>query len=88
MDRLGSMGVTSVLIEGGSRVLASAFRAGIVDKVCFFYAPVHFRRRRGIPICGGPGVKRVRDGIRLHRIETRRFGDDVMIEGYVRSLQR
>jgi diaminohydroxyphosphoribosylaminopyrimidine deaminase/5-amino-6-(5-phosphoribosylamino)uracil reductase len=83
MDRLGSMGVTSVLIEGGSRVLASAFTSGVVDKVCFFYAPMIFGGDDGIPICGGPGVERVRDGIRLHRIETRRFGDDVMIEGYI-----
>lgn len=87
MDRLGSMGVTSVLIEGGSRVLASAFQAGIVDKLCFFFAPILFGGDDGIPICGGPGVERVRDGIRLQRIAIRRFGDDVMIEGYLRSLQ-
>ena len=84
MDRLGSMGVTSLLIEGGSRVLASAFRAGIVDKVFFFYAPKILGGDDGIPICSGPGPELMRQSIAVNDIEVRRFGDDVMIEGYIR----
>jgi len=83
MDQLGAMGVTHILIEGGSRVLASAFKAGIVDKVCFFFGPLILGGDDGVPICTGVGAERIRDGIRLDRIATRRFGDDVMIEGYV-----
>jgi diaminohydroxyphosphoribosylaminopyrimidine deaminase/5-amino-6-(5-phosphoribosylamino)uracil reductase len=83
MDQLGRMGVTSVLIEGGSRTLGSAFRAGIVDKACFFYAPLLSGGDDGVPICSGVGAERMRDCIRLGRIRTLRFGDDVMIEGYV-----
>jgi diaminohydroxyphosphoribosylaminopyrimidine deaminase/5-amino-6-(5-phosphoribosylamino)uracil reductase len=86
MHQLGSMGVTSVLIEGGSRVLAAALQAGVVDKICFFYAPMIFGGDDGVPICAGPGAEKVRDAIRLHRIETRRFGDDVMIEGYLHGV--
>jgi diaminohydroxyphosphoribosylaminopyrimidine deaminase/5-amino-6-(5-phosphoribosylamino)uracil reductase len=87
MDQLGAMGVTQILIEGGSRVLASAFKAGIVDKVRFFYAPVILGGDDGVPICAGAGAERIGDGIRLNRIATRRFGDDVMIEGYVVPAQ-
>jgi diaminohydroxyphosphoribosylaminopyrimidine deaminase/5-amino-6-(5-phosphoribosylamino)uracil reductase len=83
MDQLGRMGVTSILIEGGSRILGSAFRAGIVDKACFFYAPLLSGGDDGVPICRGAGAENMRDCIRLGRIRTRRFGDDVMIEGYV-----
>lgn len=83
MDQLGRMGVTSILIEGGGRTLGSAFRAGIVDKVCFFYAPLLAGGDDGIPICRGAGAETMRDCIRLDRIRTRRFGDDVMIEGHV-----
>lgn len=83
MDQLGRMGVTSILIEGGSRTLGSAFRAGIVDKVCFFYAPLLSAGDDGAPICRGAGAETMRDCIRLERMRTRRFGDDVMIEGYV-----
>jgi diaminohydroxyphosphoribosylaminopyrimidine deaminase/5-amino-6-(5-phosphoribosylamino)uracil reductase len=83
MGELGGMGITSVLVEGGSRVLASAFRAGVVDKVCFFFAPLISGGDDGVPICSGPGPDRMRDCLRLVRIRTQRFGDDVMIEGYV-----
>ncbi len=83
MDQLGQMGVTSLLIEGGSRVLGSAFRAGIVDKACFFYAPLISGGDDGLPICSGAGAQNMRDCLRLDRIRTRRFGDDVMIEGYL-----
>jgi diaminohydroxyphosphoribosylaminopyrimidine deaminase/5-amino-6-(5-phosphoribosylamino)uracil reductase len=88
MDQLGKMGVTSVLIEGGSRVLGSAFRAGIVDKICFFYAPRISAGDDGLPICSGPGPEKMQDCLRLERIRTRRFGDDVMIEGYVTRALR
>jgi diaminohydroxyphosphoribosylaminopyrimidine deaminase/5-amino-6-(5-phosphoribosylamino)uracil reductase len=88
MDQLGQMGVTSILLEGGSRVLGSAFRAGIVDKVCFFFAPWISCGDDGIPICSGIGAERMRDCLRLDRIRTRRLGDDVMIEGYVTEPPR
>jgi diaminohydroxyphosphoribosylaminopyrimidine deaminase / 5-amino-6-(5-phosphoribosylamino)uracil reductase len=83
MAQLGGMGVTSLLIEGGGRVLSSAFRAGIVDKVCFFYAPLILGGDDGVPICSGPGAARMQDCLRLERVRTRRFDDDVLIEGYV-----
>jgi diaminohydroxyphosphoribosylaminopyrimidine deaminase/5-amino-6-(5-phosphoribosylamino)uracil reductase len=83
MGRLGTMGLTSLLIEGGSRVLASAFGAGIVDKVIFFYAPKILGGDDGIPICSGPGPELMSQSIAVNDINVRRFGDDVMIEGYI-----
>jgi len=81
---LGSMGIISLLIEGGSRVLASAFRSGIVDKVLFFYAPKILGGDDGVPICSGPSPKSMDQAIRIKDITVHRFGDDVMIEGYIR----
>jgi diaminohydroxyphosphoribosylaminopyrimidine deaminase/5-amino-6-(5-phosphoribosylamino)uracil reductase len=83
MDRLGAMGLTSLLIEGGSRVLTSAFSAGIVDKVFFFYAPKILGGDDGIPICSGPSPELMSQSIAVNNINVRRFGDDVMIEGYI-----
>jgi len=37
--KLGRLGITSVLIEGGPTLLGVAFDAGLVDKVAFFFAP-------------------------------------------------
>jgi len=85
MDRLGAMGVTSLLIEGGSRVIASALVAGVVDKIMFFFAPKILGGDDGIPICKGPGPDLIGDCIRLDNITTRQFDNDVMIEGYIKK---
>jgi diaminohydroxyphosphoribosylaminopyrimidine deaminase/5-amino-6-(5-phosphoribosylamino)uracil reductase len=83
MDRLGAMGLTSLLIEGGSRVLSSSFSTGIVDKVFFFYAPKILGGDDGFPICSGPGPEFMNQSIKVNNIKVRRSGDDVMIEGYI-----
>jgi diaminohydroxyphosphoribosylaminopyrimidine deaminase/5-amino-6-(5-phosphoribosylamino)uracil reductase len=84
MERLGAEGITSLLIEGGSRVLASALSSGIVDKALFFYAPKILGGDDGIPICRGPGPALMKDSIELKQIRVQRFAEDVMIEGYIR----
>lgn len=83
METLGGLGVTSLLIEGGSRVIASSLAARIVDKVIFFYAPRILGGDDGIPICSGAGPELMSESILLKDIDVRRFGDDIMIEGYI-----
>lgn len=83
MDQLGALGLTSLLIEGGSRVIASALAAGIVEKIFFFYAPKILGGDDGVPICRGPGPSLMDNSVPVRDIRVRRFGDDVMIEGYI-----
>jgi diaminohydroxyphosphoribosylaminopyrimidine deaminase/5-amino-6-(5-phosphoribosylamino)uracil reductase len=81
--QLGGLGISSILIEGGSQVLGSAFRAGIVDKVCFFFGPKILGGDDGVPVCSGAGPAALQDCVHLSRIRTVRFDQDVLIEGYV-----
>lgn len=83
MDSLGSLGVTNLLVEGGSRVIASSLAAGIVDKVLFFYAPKILGGDDGVPICRGVGPDLMSESVEVKDINVQRFGDDVMIEGYI-----
>ncbi len=83
MDRLGTMKVTSLLIEGGSRLMGSAFKSGVVDKLLFFYAPKVLGGNDGYPICAGPGATSMKECIPITRLSVHRFENDVMIEGYV-----
>ena len=83
MEQLGAMELTSLLVEGGGRVLASAFNHAVVDKVCFFYAPKILGGDDGVPICSGPGVAKMSKCIAINDITVHRLGDDVLIEGYV-----
>ncbi|MBW2193246.1 MAG: bifunctional diaminohydroxyphosphoribosylaminopyrimidine deaminase/5-amino-6-(5-phosphoribosylamino)uracil reductase RibD [Deltaproteobacteria bacterium] len=83
MDRLGDREITSLLIEGGGRVIASAFSAGIVDKVIFFFAPKILGGDDGVPVCSGQGPALMKDCIPVKDVRVQRFGDDVMVEGYI-----
>ena len=85
MDWLGTRGITSILIEGGSKVIASAFRAGIVDKINFFYGSRILGGDDGIPICSGSGPALMKDCIPVTDINVRQFGNDVLIEGYLNT---
>ncbi|MFH0995624.1 MAG: bifunctional diaminohydroxyphosphoribosylaminopyrimidine deaminase/5-amino-6-(5-phosphoribosylamino)uracil reductase RibD [Pseudomonadota bacterium] len=84
MDSLGDMGVTSLFIEGGSRVIAASLAAGIVDKVLFFYAPKISGGDDGVPICKGPGPEFMKDCIPVNAVSVRQFDNDILIEGYLK----
>lgn len=83
MRVLGARGVTSLLIEGGAQVAAAALKAGIVDKVLFFYAPKILGGDDGVPMCGGPGPEKMRESLPLHRMEVDRVGTDLLVSGYL-----
>jgi len=78
--RCASEGVTSVLVEGGGAVHGAMLRAGLVDEVKLFVAPI-FIGGDGIPVVEGQGVMVVNEAPRLAEVRTRRLGDDVLIEG-------
>ncbi|MBU3947768.1 MAG: bifunctional diaminohydroxyphosphoribosylaminopyrimidine deaminase/5-amino-6-(5-phosphoribosylamino)uracil reductase RibD [Proteobacteria bacterium] len=82
MDTLGLMGITSLLVEGGSRVIASAFLHKIVDKIFFFYAP-KILGGDGVSICRGPGPALMKDCLSVKEVSIQKFGDDILIEGYI-----
>jgi len=82
---LGEREITSVLVEGGSTLLGSLFDGKLVDKVVAFIAPIIIGGEKAKTAVGGIGVDRIADSLRLSRISIKRFGDDVMVSGYVGS---
>jgi len=83
-DYLGQNGITGLLIEGGSQVLGTAFMAGIIDKICFFYAP-KIIGGNGIPITNGNGINVMADCLNITDIQIHQFENDLMVEGYVEN---
>jgi diaminohydroxyphosphoribosylaminopyrimidine deaminase/5-amino-6-(5-phosphoribosylamino)uracil reductase len=78
---LGAKQVTSVLIEGGMRVLGEAFDKQLVDEVCFYVAPL---------LCGGPLMAVGGEGVgassaapRIVDPEYTRIGSDLRLSGRV-----
>ena len=76
--------ITSVLVEGGGSVLGSLFDNKLVDKVIAFIAPVIIGGAEAKTAVAGNGVERMADALRLERIHVERFGEDVMLSGYVK----
>lgn len=83
MRELGTIGITSLLIEGGSEIHASALSEGIADKLAIFYAPKIIGGISSIPIVGGKGTDSLSDAIEIDKLTTRNFGGDILIEGYI-----
>ena len=83
LGQLGRREIISVMVEGGSTLLASFFEQGLVDKVVAFVAPVIIGGEEAKIAIGGKGAKKIAHALRLSRIKVERLGDDVMISGYV-----
>jgi diaminohydroxyphosphoribosylaminopyrimidine deaminase / 5-amino-6-(5-phosphoribosylamino)uracil reductase len=84
MDQLGTVPVTSILLEGGGELHSSALRAGIVDKVLYFVAPKLIGGHSAPPAIGGEGFARLEEAVTLERMQVKQLEDDLLIEGYVR----
>jgi diaminohydroxyphosphoribosylaminopyrimidine deaminase/5-amino-6-(5-phosphoribosylamino)uracil reductase len=83
MKELGKLNITSVMIEGGSSIGASALSSKIVDKAMFFIAPKVIGGTDAIPSIGGKSPALLKSALNLKNIQTTPFGDDILIEGYV-----
>jgi len=80
LKRLGTRGITSVLIEGGGEVLGEALDQRLIDKVQIYLGPI----LTGGPVVAfpGQGAGKTADALRLRRIEYQQIGETVSIRGY------
>jgi diaminohydroxyphosphoribosylaminopyrimidine deaminase/5-amino-6-(5-phosphoribosylamino)uracil reductase len=82
---LGSRGITSMLVEGGAELAAGLLRAGLVDAVALFVAPVLLGGdARGL--LGTLGVASLGEAPRVRDLRSRPVGPDVLLEGELREL--
>jgi len=85
MKILGKKNLDSVLIEGGSELNYSAVESGIVDKVNIFIAPKLIGGRNAKTPLGGFGKSFMEEAILLRNLQINRFGNDIMLEGYLKG---
>jgi diaminohydroxyphosphoribosylaminopyrimidine deaminase/5-amino-6-(5-phosphoribosylamino)uracil reductase len=83
LKALAERQITNVLVEGGETLLGSLFDAGFVDKVITFIAPIIIGGKKAKTPVGGNGVDKLIDAFKLNRVRVEKFGDDVMVCGYV-----
>jgi diaminohydroxyphosphoribosylaminopyrimidine deaminase/5-amino-6-(5-phosphoribosylamino)uracil reductase len=84
-QRLGTMEITSLLVEGGAMINGAALASGIVDKVFLYYAPKILGGMGSVPFATGVGFDRMSDAAHVKAIKLHRFGEDFAVEGYLRD---
>ncbi len=88
LDRLGSMGVISLLVEGGAGVHGSFFDEGLVDRVYVYISPRLIGGDRAISAVAGLGPAAIADAPPLENVAVRRLGPDLLISGDVHRHRR
>lgn len=85
MDELYRLEFDSVLLEGGGGLNAAALSSGIVDKVMLFIAPKIIGGKDSKTPVEGEGLRYMKDALQLKDIHIDRFGEDILVEGYVKG---
>jgi diaminohydroxyphosphoribosylaminopyrimidine deaminase/5-amino-6-(5-phosphoribosylamino)uracil reductase len=81
LARLGAQGITSLLIEGGSEVNASALRSGLVNRVALFIAPRLLGGQDAKGLIGGTAPVSLRQVMPVNDVRIRAIGNDWLLEG-------
>jgi diaminohydroxyphosphoribosylaminopyrimidine deaminase / 5-amino-6-(5-phosphoribosylamino)uracil reductase len=87
LSDIALLNIDSVLIEGGSYLLAKAIESNIVDKAFVFIAPKIIGGKDALSPIGGQGVSLMKDAFQLESIQLHHFDQDIMVEGYFKKQQ-
>jgi len=77
LEELGARGISSLIVEGGSNLIASFVKADLIDKYLIFVAP-KLIGERGMGLIGGK-LNSIKE-IKIEHIE--QLGNDLLIEAY------
>jgi riboflavin-specific deaminase-like protein len=78
LEMLGRSGISSLLVEGGGKVLTSFLREGSVQRLVCFVAPILLGK--GVEAVGNLGIRRVDEAIRFASWRLRRSGRDLVLD--------
>jgi len=82
---LAAMGILSVLVEGGGKVVSSFIKTRLADELCLFLAPAILGGEETLSWGGDVGVGSLREAVRLRWIGGNRLGEDFMLRGVFRG---
>ncbi|MCC6829775.1 MAG: bifunctional diaminohydroxyphosphoribosylaminopyrimidine deaminase/5-amino-6-(5-phosphoribosylamino)uracil reductase RibD [Thermoleophilia bacterium] len=86
MAALAAEGIQSVFLEGGAQLAGTALRAGLVDVVRWFCAPMLIGGDRAPGAIGGEGAALLADASRLRGVTVERVGEDILVSGRIVPL--
>jgi 2,5-diamino-6-(ribosylamino)-4(3H)-pyrimidinone 5'-phosphate reductase len=80
-ERLYDRGIRRMMVEGGSEILASVFRARLFDRCTVYHAPVVIGGRTAPTVAAGPETPSEREAVGLRLVALERLG-----EGYLATF--
>lgn len=80
---LGKQEISSLLVEGGGRLLSSMFEEKLVDKVLLSFAPRLIGGKKAPSLFQGDGVDHIKDSLCLKRLNYFQIDEDCLLEGYL-----
>jgi diaminohydroxyphosphoribosylaminopyrimidine deaminase / 5-amino-6-(5-phosphoribosylamino)uracil reductase len=82
-EELGKRDVQHVLLEGGPTLAWESIRAGLVDRLVLFLAPILVGGARAPGILMGEGTTAIADALPVEIADVQRIGDDLKVTAYV-----
>jgi diaminohydroxyphosphoribosylaminopyrimidine deaminase / 5-amino-6-(5-phosphoribosylamino)uracil reductase len=82
---LAARGVLELLVEGGPRLQASLWAAGLADRLVWYLAPLAIGGAGAPGLLGGAGAATLAGARRLRLASVDRLGDDLRVVAYPRS---
>ncbi|MDR0956856.1 MAG: bifunctional diaminohydroxyphosphoribosylaminopyrimidine deaminase/5-amino-6-(5-phosphoribosylamino)uracil reductase RibD [Endomicrobium sp.] len=83
IKKLNSFSLKSILIEGGSEIIASALFSGVVENIYFFIAPKIIGGKFAIPVVGGVGVSKISEALSVKDMKVKKIDSDLLITGSI-----
>lgn len=81
---LSKIGVTSILVEGGSKIYNSFLKQKLVNKIVLFFAPIILGGKNS-PSLLDEGFSTVKKSIKLHNYTFTQIDDNIMLEGFFKK---
>ncbi len=85
MQKLGQLGIDSILLEGGATLNASALQENIVDEVWTFIAPKIVGGVVAPTSVGGEGIPLMNDAYQLENMTAEQSGEDWLLKAKINT---
>lgn len=81
LEHLANEGRLALLVEGGGKLHAALFEAGLSDELVLYQAPILVGGAQATGLWQGHGVARIDEAVQLAQVRYRRLGPDQLIRG-------
>lgn len=80
LQKLGTMGIDSLLIEGGSQLNFSALEQGLVNRIHCYIAPKLIGGKEAKTPIAGIGIAEMANAVQLKTPTVHQFGQDILLD--------